>query len=188
MRKLNVSTLVTLDGVVTDPGGFGELEEGGWSLPFFDDEAQVFAYDQLMASDAFLCGRVTFERFAKAWPQIKEGAYAERMNSLPKFVASTTLKEPLEWNGTLLKGDVTEEIAKLKQQPGQDIVMYGSAELMHTLMQNDLIDQYRIWVHPLVLGSGKRLFKDGIERTDLSLVDAKPLRSGVVILTYQPAS
>jgi len=106
----------------------------------------------------------------------------------PKFVASTTLEEPLEWNATLIKGDVADEVSQLKQQPGQDIVMYGSAELMHTRMQHDLIDEYRIWVHPLVLGSGKRLFREGIDSTSLSLVSARPLSSGIVILTYQPAT
>jgi dihydrofolate reductase len=131
---------------------------------------------------------VTYERFAKAWPQIEEGAYAERMNSLPKFVASTTLEEPLEWNATLIKGDVPEEVSRLKHQPGKDLVMYGSGELMHTLMGHGLIDEYRIWVHPLVLGKGKRLFRDDIGSSTLSLVDAKPLSSGVVILTYQPAA
>jgi dihydrofolate reductase len=130
---------------------------------------------------------VTYERFARAWPQIKTGDYAERMNSLPKYVVSTTLEEPLGWNASLIKGDVVEEISRLKRQPGQDIMMYGSAGLMATLMEHDLIDEYRIWVHPLVLGRGKRLFRDGIDKTALSLVGAMPLGSGVVILTYRPA-
>jgi dihydrofolate reductase len=187
MRRINVSTLVTLDGIMEDPGGFGEIAEGGWSLPFFDEEAERYAHDQLMASDVFLCGRVTYQRFARVWPQIKHGDYAERMNRLPKLVASTTLDEPLEWNASLIKGDVAEEVAKLKQQPGQDILMYGSAGLMRTLMDHDLIDEYRIWVHPVILGSGKHLFSDGGDKTALNLVGVKPLTSGVVILTYQPA-
>jgi len=178
---------VTLDGVMQDPGGFGEIAQGGWSLPFFNDEAQQYAYDQLLSSDAFLCGRRTYEAFAKTWPQIKEGDYAGRMNSLPKFVASTTLSEPLEWNASLIKGDVADAVAALKQQPGQDILMYGSADLMRTLMHHGLIDEYRIWVHPIVLGGGTHLFRDGTDTTTLKLVTARPLSSGVVILTYQPA-
>jgi dihydrofolate reductase len=188
VRKLNVSTLVTLDGVMQDPGGFQELQQGGWGNQFFNDEAQEYALAHLRESDAFLCGRVTYEVFKEFWPQVKEGEYAETLNRMPKFVASTTLEEPLEWNARLIKGDVAEEVAKLKQAPGQDIVTYGAAGLMSTLMQHGLIDEYRIWVHPLVLGSGKRLFSDGIEPAALSLVDAKPLSSGVVILTYHPAS
>src|SRR5262245_37683901 len=124
-RQIRVSTLVTLDGIMEDPGGFGEIAAGGWSLPFFDEEAERYAYDQLLASDFFLCGRVTYERVAKVWPQIKTGDYAERMNRLPKLVASTTLDEPLEWNASLIRGDVPQEIAKLKRQPGGDILMYG---------------------------------------------------------------
>ena len=188
MRKLNVSTLVTLDGVMQDPGGFQELDQGGWGNPFFDDEGQQYALEHLRESDAFLCGRVTYEVFKEFWPQVKHGEYAETLNRMPKYVASTTLQEPLEWNATLLTGDVADAVANLKEQPGRDIVMYGSAGLMAALMNHDLIDEYRIWVHPLVLGTGKRLFEEGLPTRTLRLVETRPLGSGVVILSYQPAS
>ena len=188
MRKLSVSTLVTLDGVVQDPGGFGETPHGGWSGPFFNDQAVQHAYEHLMACDAFLLGRETYELFKEYWQQVHEGEYAARMNSIPKFVASTTLSEPLEWNASLIDGDVAEEVAKLKQQAGKEILMYGSPTLMRTLAEHDLLDEYQFWVHPLVLGSGKRLFGDGFEQTSLKLIETKPLNTGVVILTYQPAS
>jgi dihydrofolate reductase len=187
MRRLNVSTLVTLDGVVQDPGGFGEIEHGGWSGPFFNEEAREHAFDHLIASDVFLLGRETYQLFKEFWSRVHEGDYAARMNSIPKLVASTTLTEPLEWNASLLKGDVAEEVAKVKQQSGKDILIYGSPTLMRTLAQHDLIDEYQVWVHPIVLGSGKRLFSEGFEKTTLNLVDTKLLSSGVVILTYQPA-
>jgi dihydrofolate reductase len=177
VRKLVTSVYVTLDGVMEDPR---------WSFPFWSDEAAKFAYDQLFASDALLLGRVTYEGFASAWPgQTDEQGFADRMNSLPKYVVSTTLEEATWNNSTLIKGNVAEEVTRLKQQPGQNLLIYGSADLTRTLMRHDLIDEYRIWVHPVVQGSGKRLFGEGIEKT-LRLADAKPLDSGVVILSYQP--
>jgi dihydrofolate reductase len=188
MRKLSVSTLVTLDGVIQDPGGFGETKQGGWGNPYFTEDAQQDAYEHLMASDYFLCGRVTYELLVKTWAKIKGGPYLDRMNSIPKLVASRTLTEPLAWNATLIKGDVAEEVARLKQEPGNGIEMYGSAALMQTLMEHDLIDEYRIWVHPLVIGRGKRLFTQGGQNIELQLAVTKTLSSGVVILTYTPAT
>ena len=188
MRKLRVSTLVTLDGVIQDPGGFGETEQGGWANPYFSDDARQDAYEQLLASDYFLCGRVTFELMSKAWGRIKGGPYLDRMNSIPKLVASRTLKEPLEWNATLIRGDVPREIARLKQEPGKDIEMYGSATLMQTLMKHNLVDQYRICVHPFVIGKGSRLFTESGETAKLRLVDTKTQSSGVVVLNYVPAN
>jgi len=188
MRKLKVSTLVTLDGVIQDPGGFGETELGGWANPYFSDDARQEAYELLLASDYFLCGRVTFELMSKAWGRIKGGPYLDRMNSMPKLVASRTLKEPLEWNAILIKGDVPRELARLKQEPGKGIEMYGSAALMQTLMARDLIDEYRIWVHPFVIGGGKRLFTEGGQNSKLQLAGSKTLSSGVVILTYTSAT
>src|SRR5215216_1400780 len=184
MRKVVVSTYVTLDGVFEDPA---------WSAPYWSDRAQQIAHEQLFASDALLLGRRTYETFAASWPTQewieREGDFAERMNGLPKFVASTSLEEPLEWqNSRLLKGDIAEEIRKLKEQPGQDILMYSSAKLMHTLMEHGLIDDFRIWVHPLVLGSGGRLFEEGVDKTELKLVDTKTLPSGVTILAYERAA
>jgi dihydrofolate reductase len=184
MRKVVVSTYVTLDGVFEDPA---------WSAPYWSDEAQQFARDQLWASDALLLGRTTYENFAGSWPSQehieREGEFAERMNGYPKFVASKSLEEPLEWNNShLLKGDVADEVRKLKEKDGQDLLMYSSAELMRALMEDDLIDVFRIWVHPLVLGSGRRLFTDGVSKTELTLVDTTTLPNGVVVLDYQPAT
>ena len=179
MRKLNVSTLVTLDGVIQDPGGFQELEEGGWGNRYFDEEAQSYALEHLRECDAFLCGRVTYEVFKEFWPQVKEGEYAETLNQMPKFVASRTLKEPLEWN-------VGDAVADLKRQMGRDIVTYGSAGLMATLMERDLIDEYRIWIHPFVIGTGTRLFAEGVPTRKLELAEARTLGTGVVILVYRP--
>jgi dihydrofolate reductase len=186
MRKLNVSTLVTLDGVIQDPGGFQELEEGGWGNRYFDEEAQRYALEHLRESDAFLCGRVTYEVFKEFWPQVKEGEYAQTLNQMPKFVASRTLKEPLEWNATLLQGDVGDAVAELKRQEGRDIVTYGSAGLMATLMKRDLIDEYRIWIHPFVIGTGTRLFAEGMPTRNLELAESRTLGTGVVILVYRP--
>ena len=185
MRKLNVSTLVTLDGVIQDPGGFQELDEGGWGNRYFDDEAQSYALEHLRESDAFLCGRVTFEVFKEFWPQVKEGEYAQTLNRMRKFVASTTLSEPLDWNATLLKGDVADAVSDLKRQDGRDIVMYGSAGLMATMMAHDLIDEYRIWIHPLVIGTGTRLFDEGVPTRSLELCETWKLSTGVVILVYR---
>jgi dihydrofolate reductase len=186
MRKLVVSTLVTLDGVVQDPGGFGETAHGGWAKPYFDEEAARDSYERLMESDYFLCGRATYELLSKAWGKLTEGPYMKRMNEIPKLVASRTLKEPVEWNARLIRGDVAQEIAKLKQEPGGNIEMYGSTALMQTLMQHDLIDEYLVWVHPLVLGSGKRLFPAQGQGVRLKLANTRTRRSGVVGLMFVP--
>jgi dihydrofolate reductase len=192
MRKVVVSEFVSLDGVMEAPDK--------WHFPFFNEEAGKYKFDELFASDALLLGRVTYEGFAAAWPSRSNGegftdsstmddekAFADMMNSLPKYVFSTTLEEPLEWNNsTLIEGNVAEEVSRLKQQSGKDILVFGSTELVNTLMQHDLIDEYRLMVFPVVVGSGKRLFRDGSDTKALRLVDAKPLSSGVVVLTYQP--
>jgi len=187
MRSVIVTEYLSLDGVVQDPGGVGEIEQGGWTIPYWNDEIAKFQSDGLFTSDALLLGRVTYEGFAAAWPDMthEEGEFADRMNSLPKFVATRTLDQ-LEWNATPLKGDVVEEVAKLKQQPGQDLLIYGSGELVRTLMQHDLIDEYRLLVYPVVLGNGKRLFGEGSTAT-LKLVETQTFSSGVVALIYQPA-
>jgi len=188
MRKVIVSEYVTLDGVFEDPGGGEGTTHGGWSFQFWSEEAAKYKFDELFASDALLLGRVTYEGFAKAWPTMKDaGEFAERMNSIPKYVVSTTLKE-LEWNNShLIKGNIAEAVAKLKQQEGKDILVAGSGELVRTLMHHDLIDEYRLMVHPVVLGGGKRLFSDGSDKTVLKLVDTKSFSSGIVVLSYQPA-
>ena len=179
MRKVVATEHVTLDGVFEEPGQ--------WSFPFWNEESGQFKFNELFASDALLLGRVTYQGFAAAWPSMTdEQGFANRMNSLPKFVVSTTL-DITEWNNsTIIREHVAEAIAALKQQPGQDILIYGSGALVHTLMQHDLIDEYRFMVYPLVHGSGKRLFQDGGEAAELKLVETKIFSSGLVVLTYRP--
>jgi dihydrofolate reductase len=174
MRKVIVTEYVSLDGV---------MEEPAWTAPYWNDEVAKFKYDELFASDILLLGRVTYQGFAASWPTMDEGEFGDRMNSLPKVVASTTL-DKAEWNASLIKGNIAEEVSKLKQQSGQNILIYGSGELVHTLMGHDLIDEYRLLTYPVVLGKGKRLFKDG-SNTTLKLVETKSFSSGVVALVYQ---
>jgi dihydrofolate reductase len=189
MSNVVVATFLTLDGVMEDPGGSEGFEHGGWQLPFVDQDVADGVRDGLFAAGALLLGRVTYEQFATAWPSMTdEDGFAERMNALPKYVASTTLREPLAWNATLLDGDVPAAVAKLKQQPGGDLLVQGSGTLVRTLMQRNLIDAYQLWVHPVVLGSGKRLFADGVAPTSLQLVDTKTTSAGVVVLSYQTAA
>jgi dihydrofolate reductase len=189
MRRVVAAEYLTVDGVMQDPGGVGEIEHGGWSNPYFDDELAAYQTDQLFASDALLLGRVTFEGFAAAWPaqEEAEGEFGVRMNTLPKYVASRTLEAPLPWNGTLLEGDVAEAVANLKEQPGRNLLIYGSGELVGALHSNGLIDEYRLMVFPVTLGIGKRLFEEGADRRDLKLTDAKMTGAGVALLTYGPA-
>jgi dihydrofolate reductase len=188
MRRVVAAEYVTVDGVMTDPGGVGEIEQGGWSRAYFNEELATYQSDQLFASDALLLGRITFEGFAAAWPSMEEteGEFAVRMNTLPKFVASRSLNEPLPWNGTLLKGDLADEVAKLKEQAGQDILIYGSGQLISELHPRGLIDEYRLMIFPVTLGEGKQLFRDGA-RADLKLTDTRSTSTGVVVLTYQAA-
>ena len=192
MRKVVVSEFISLDGVTEDPGGAGGFDRGGWSFQFDrGPEGDKFKFDELAAADALLLGRVTYEGFAAAWPQMEEqtGEYGAWMNGYPKHVASRTLEEPLEWNNsTLIKGEIAEEVSRLKQQDGKDILVFGSGELVRTLMEHDLIDEYRLMVFPIVVGKGKRLFGDTEETKPMKLVDTKPVGpDGVIILTYEPA-
>ena len=186
MRKLVVSEFVTLDGVMEDPGGGDRTPHGGWSFKFGRSaDQQQFKTNELFASDALLLGRVTYQGFAAAWPTMPgTGEYGERMNSLPKHVVSTTL-ETLDWNNSRpIKQNVAAEISKLKQQPGQDILVFGSGQLVQTLMAHDLVDQYNLLVHPVVLGSGQRLFRDDAQAA-LKLVETKTFENGIVALVYQ---
>ena len=161
------------------------MEEPSWTMPYWNDEIAKFKFDELFASDALLLGRMTYQGFAKAWPSMTdEAGFADRMNSLPKFVASRTLDEA-EWNARLIKENIEEEVSRLKQEPGQDILIYGSGELARTLIEQDLIDEYRLLIYPVALGSGKRLFIDGTNTT-LKLADTKTFSSGVVALIYKP--
>jgi len=179
MRKIIVSEFVTLDGVIESPNQ--------WSFQFASEEQEKYKFAELFASDALLLGRVTYEGFAAAWPTMPgTGEYGERMNSLPKYVVSTTLSE-LTWNNTsLLQGPLAEELSTLKQQAGQDIVVFGSGKLVHQLTQEDLVDEYRVMLFPVVVGSGKRLFREGGEQKALKLVETQTFSSGVIVLTYQP--
>jgi dihydrofolate reductase len=190
MRKIIVSEFVTLDGVMEDPGGSEGFERGGWAFQFErGPEGDKFKLDELFASDALLLGRVTYQGFAAAWPSRKdEAGFADRMNNLPKYVVSTTL-EQAEWNNSrLIKGNVVEEVSKLKAMPGGDILVAGSGQLVRALMEHDLVDEYRLMVFPVILGSGKRLFEDASKTSALRLVEVKPVGSGVLILIYRPAN
>ena len=177
MRKVIAAEYLSLDGVSEDPG---------WTMPYWNDELAKYQSDLLFASDALLLGRVTYKEFVAAWPLRSGDPFTDQMNSLPKFVASRTLREPLAWNSTLLKGEVSEEVQKLKRQEGGDILIYGSGELVDTLMRHNLIDVYRVMLYPVTLGIGKRFFRDGGGKTTLALTDAKATKTGVVVLTYQP--
>ena len=188
MRQVVAVEYLTLDGVAQDPGPSGDFEHRGWTVPYWNDELLKYQSDLLFASGALLLGRVTYEEFVAAWPLRSGDPFTDRMNSLPKFVASKTLQGPLKWNATLLKGDVADEVAKLKKQSGQNLLLYGSGALVNALMSRNLIDVYRLMVYPLVLGSGERFFRDGGGRTTLALSDVKTTATGVAVLTYVPAA
>src|SRR4029453_15829227 len=185
MGKVVAAEYLSLDGVTEDPGSAGEFKHRGWTTPYWNDELSEYQSELLFASDALLLGRVTWDEFVASWPLRSGDPFTDKMNSIPKFVASTTLEEPLEWNSRLLKGDVAEEVAKLRQD--QNLLIYGSGALVDTLMQHNLIDVYRLMLYPLALASGKRLFRERPEKTTLRLTDAKTTSTGVVVLTYQPA-
>jgi dihydrofolate reductase len=185
--RLVVTEFVSLDGVMEDPGGSENFKHGGWSFEFKrGEEGDKFKLDEAFESDALLLGRATYEGFAAAWPS-REGEFADKFNSMPKYVVSSTLGEA-EWNNsTVLKGDVVDAVSKLKQEPGGDIVVHGSAQLVQTLIENDLVDELRLMVFPVVLGSGKRLFGQTSDKKGLRLTDSKAVGDGVAILIYEPA-
>jgi dihydrofolate reductase len=181
MGKVKVSTFLTLDGVMQAPGDTTEFDRGGWQIQFFDEGAGAIANEGLFAADALLLGRVTYEHFAAAWPEMTdEDGFADRMNSMPKFVASTTLADA-EWNATVIR-DVQAEVPKLKE-PHHLLVM-GSGRLANTLREHDLVDEYEIWIHPILLGQGKRLFEESADTTTLTLEGTKTTASGIVVLTF----
>ena len=187
MRRLVVSEFVSLDGVMEDPGGAEGFARGGWALQFDrGPEGDKFKLDEVMDSDALLLGRVTYEAFAAAWPsRTDDVGFADKMNGMPKFVVSSTL-ERAEWNNsTVIRGDAAAEVAGLKQGPGRDILVAGSGQLVRTLAQHDLVDEYRLMVFPVVLGGGKRLFADTAEPVTLSLAEARSVGAGVLILVYR---
>jgi dihydrofolate reductase len=178
--RLVATEYVSLDGVFEEPGH--------WSGPFFDDEAAQFKWSELQASDALLLGRRTYEGFAGAWPSFTdEVGFADKMNSMPKYVVSSTL-DKADWTGSqLITGDVAEQVRNLKQEPGQDLLLAGSAQLFNALKQENLIDLYRLMVYPVILGKGERLFADAADDKTLKLADTKSFGSGVLILEYEPA-
>ncbi len=189
MRKIIVSEFLTLDGVMEAPGGEKSLgNRSGWTFPFFNEEQERFKHDELFDADSLLLGGVTYEGFAAAWPNMPDtGDFGERMNTMPKYVVSTTLSE-LTWkNSTLIDRNIYEEIRDLKTKEGKDILVFGSAQLVHTLMEHKLIDEYRLMVFPVILGIGKRLFPNGIDSMSLHHVKTQTFANGVVVLTYQTA-
>lgn len=182
MGKVKVSTFLTLDGVMQAPGDAAEFERGGWQLQFFDEGAGALAKEGLFAADALLLGRVTYEHFAAAWPGMTdEEGFADRMNGIPKFVASTTLGEA-EWNASVIR-DVRADVRALKEQ--QDLLVMGSGGLVQSLREHDLVDEYELWIHPILLGAGKRLFEDASASTTLTLADTKTTEKGVTVLTFE---
>lgn len=192
MRKLTVSEFVSLDGVMQAPGGADEDTEGGfrhggWQMGYFDDVAGERIGASMAQTGAFLLGRRTYEIFASYWPtQSNDDPFAKILNGLPKYVASTTLGEPLAWqNSTLLQGDVAKAVAELKESEGGNVVVLGSGGLVQTLYENDLVDEYSLMIHPIVLGSGKKLFRE-VPRKPLKLADSLTTSTGVVMATYIP--
>jgi len=186
--RIVITEFVSLDGVVEAPGGGESFKHGGWSFDISrGEEGDKFKLDETLASEALLLGRVTYEGFAAAWPsRADEAGFADKFNSMPKYVVSSTLEDP-EWNNsTVLKGDIVEEVAKLKQEQDGDIVVHGSPQLVQTLIEHDLVDEYRLMVFPVVLGSGKRLFGETTDKKSLRLVDSRVVGDGVAILVYQP--
>ena len=181
MRKVVALELVSLDGVMEKP------EE--WSFPYSNDEMAEANAAGMAGSDAMLLGKTTYEEFAAFWPyqNSADQPYTDYLNNTPKFVVSTTLEEPLEWqNSTLIKDNVAEEVSKLKRQPGKDITILGSGTLVRSLLAEGLLDELTLMVHPIVVGRGKHLFDDGGDRKALELVDSKTFGTGVLYLTYQP--
>jgi dihydrofolate reductase len=186
MGRIVVTEFVSLDGVMEAPGG-EDFKYKGWSFEFDrGDEGNQFKLDEAAAAEALLLGRVTYEGFAAAWPS-REGEFADRFNNMPKYVVSSTLESP-EWsNSTVLKGDVVDEVAKLKREVDGDIYVHGSCRLAQTLIENDLVDELHLMVFPVVLGTGRRLFGETSDKKPLRLTDSKTVGEGVAILTYQPA-
>ena len=192
MGKLVINTQLSLDGVMQGPGGpdedtSGGFHQGGWAMAYFDESMTEASSLGMASSGGLVLGRRTYDIFAAYWPhQGDDAPFARFLNTVPKYVASRTLKEPLEWaNSHLIQGDVAEGVRKLKEESAEDLVILGSGDLAQTLMEHDLIDQYDLWIVPIVLGSGKRLFREG-SSLRLKLVDEKRSGTGVVMATYVP--
>jgi dihydrofolate reductase len=190
MRKLIVTEFVSVDGVMEAPGGEPGYKHAGWTFDYpMEPDQMKFKLDETLEADALLLGRVTYEGFAAAWPgRTDDAGFADKMNAMPKYVVSSTLKDP-EWeNTTVLEGDVPESVAALKEQDGGDLLVAGSRTLVHSLIEHGLIDELRLMVFPVILGSGRRLFPDDLaDKSPLQLVDTKTFDNGVAVHTYHPA-
>jgi dihydrofolate reductase len=187
MGRIVVTEFISLDGVMEAPGGGEDFQRGGWTFEFDQgDDGTKFKLEETLDAEAMLLGRVTYERFAAAWPS-REGEFADKFNTMPKYVVSSTLQDP-EWtNSTVLNGDVVKEVAKLRQRRDEDIVVHGSAQLVQTLVEHDLVDELRLMVFPVIVGAGKRLFGDTSGKKPLRLVDSRTVGDGIAILIYRPA-
>jgi dihydrofolate reductase len=195
MRRVVVNEFMSLDGVVQAPGAededtTGGFQHGGWHLRYFDDISQKWVVDGLTSAGGFLFGRRTYETFAAYWPSAppEEQVLAQPLNTLPKYVASRTLAEPLAWqNSTVLQGDVAKAVAALKQEDGADLQVIGSTQLVQTLIEHDLVDEFKVMIDPIVLGGGKRIFRDDGALRPLQLVDSQLTTTGAILATYAPA-
>jgi dihydrofolate reductase len=188
MSRIVAAEYVTADGVMQDPGGVGEIERGGWSNPYWDDQLAKLQTELLFASDALLLGRITYEGFAASWPDLEheEGEFANKMNAMPKYVASRTLQDT-EWNATVIEGEVPEAVTKLTQESDQNFLIYGSGALLNTLLHHDLVDLCRLMICPVVLGQGKRLFTETSTTKPFRLTDVNSTSTGVLVADYVPA-
>jgi dihydrofolate reductase len=187
MGRIVVTEFVSLDGVAEDPGGAEGFKYGGWSFEFSrGDEGDRFKLEEALGADALLLGRVTYEGFADAWPS-REGEFADKFNSMPKYVVSTTLRAPAWNNSTVIGGDLDEAVAKLRREHDGDIVVHGSGQLVQGLLERDLVDELRLMMFPVLLGAGKRLFGETSDKKGWRLAEAKPVGDGVMILVYQAA-
>ena len=189
MAKIIVTEFVSLDGVMEDPGGAEDFKHGGWTFEIpRGEEGDQFKLDETMESDALLLGRVTYEGFAAAWPT-REGGFADKFNAMPKYVVSSTLGAgAADWNNsTVLEGDAVEAVRKLREEQDGNIVVHGSATLVQALLENDLVDELRLMVFPVVLGAGRRLFGETTDKKRLDLVESRTVGDGVAILIYRPA-
>jgi dihydrofolate reductase len=187
MSNLIVTEFVTLDGVMEAPGGEQSHPHTGWVFDYMSPEQEQYKLNEALEAESHLLGRVTYEGFAAAWPE-REGPFADKINSMPKYVVSSTLAEPLEWNNsTLIKGDVAAEVGKLKERDGGPILVAGSATLVHSLIENDLVDELRLMVFPVMVGGGKRPFPESQQKKPFKLTDTHVFGSGVAVHTYEPA-
>jgi dihydrofolate reductase len=185
MRPVIVQEFLSLDGVMQGPGDASEFPGGGWQRQFVGDDHNAMILTQFVDADALLLGRKTYEGFAAAWPTIRdEIGFADRINAMAKYVASSTLRE-VSWNATLLHGDVADAVKVLKEEPGKGLVVVGSRKFVRYLHKHDLVDEYRLWIHPIIVGSGTRLFDEGLDTSRWQLKDVERTGEGVVVLTYR---